>query len=35
MLASMPIIIGVQLFLSFLSYDMHTQPQRPLAESLE
>ncbi|ANR80896.1 glycosyl transferase family 2 [Kosakonia sacchari] len=35
MLASMPIIIGVQLFLSFLSYDMHTQPTRPLSEKLE
>lgn len=30
MLAGLPIIIGVQLFISFLGFDMHNQPKIPL-----
>jgi dolichol-phosphate mannosyltransferase len=34
MLAALPIIIGIQLLLSFLAYDIMTRPKKPIAKSM-
>lgn len=34
MLATLPILMGVQLILAFLAYDIYTTPKRPLLKSL-
>ena len=35
MIAAMPILVGMQLFLSFVSYDMHSEPKVPLSELIQ
>lgn len=35
MLAALPVILGIQMLLSFLSYDIASVPQTPLSERLE
>jgi hypothetical protein len=35
MLAGLPVIVGVQLLLAFLSYDMQNDPRTPLHRRLQ
>jgi hypothetical protein len=35
MLAGLPVILGFQLLLSFLSYDIQNQPRQPLVRLLQ
>jgi hypothetical protein len=34
MLAALPVLIGVQLLLAFLAYDMQSQPRSPIHRRL-